>query len=343
MAQRTPVPDGHAGYRGPGGPHGPDGPDGPGGPGGPGGIVDVALWRGGVGDGAEARRASSLYVAMFLLWPLAAVAAGLVSLLLSWVGRGAAQAGFLVTFGAGLVAPFLWQWWEASAWRMRRRATRAGGFVPVCDLSALAVLADGQPVRVRGRVRARTRFAAAGAPVGTAGDRVYEQVRARAGRLGPELWYELGCDFEVVDIGDAGDAGDAGDLGHAADAGAGVDGDRDARPVAVVHLAMAQVLPRRGRRVRLRGRDVIERVLGRLPVGRAVAAALADLTRGRMAARVRAIHDGDEVEILACKLPPDGRAVLHRESALRPALGGYAGIMPLVVVRDQGAAGRRAR
>jgi hypothetical protein len=294
MAERTPLPDG---------------PDG----------IHVALWRGGIGDSAEARRASSLYVAMFLLWPLAAIAAGLVSLLLAWVGRGAAQAGFLVTFGAGLVAPFVWQWWERSPWRTRRRAARVAGFLPVCDLSELALLADGQPVRVRGRVRARGGFSGAAARAGAVADTVYEQVQARAGRFGPELWYELGCDFEIVAPGAGEDAGPA-------------------RPCAVVHLSLAQVLPRGGRRVRLRGREVLARVLARLPVGSAVQAGLAGLAGARMAARVHAIQDGDEVEILACKLPSEQRAVLHRESALRPALGAYAGIVPLVV-----ALGRRAR
>ncbi|HWN69936.1 MAG TPA: hypothetical protein VNM90_19975 [Haliangium sp.] len=269
--------------------------------------IDVALWRGGIGDGSEARRASSLYVAIFLLWPLAAIAAGLVSLLLAWFGRFVAQMGFLVTFGSGLLAPFVWQWWERSLWRARRRAARVQSFLPLGDLSELAVLEDGQPVRVRGRVRARSAFVGAAAPAGAVADTVYEQVQARPGTLGPEVWYELGCDFEIVD---------------------------QAGQSAFVHLATAQVLPRRLGRARVRGRDVIERVLSRLPVSDAVAAGLGTLVGPRMAARVHVIRAGDEVEIMACKLPSHQRAVLHRESALRPAIGAHAGIAPLVIVRD---------
>lgn len=269
--------------------------------------IDVALWRGGIGDGWEARRASSLYVAIFLLWPLAAIAAGLVSLLLAWLGRAAAQTGFLITFGAGLLAPFVWQWWERSPWRVRRRAARVRSFLPLCDLGELALLADGQPVRVRGRVRAPRAFAGAGAREGTAADTVYEQVHARPGMVGPELWYEVGCDFELVD--------------HAGQS-------------ATVHLATAQVLPRRIARLRLRGREAMARVLSRLPVSEAVAAGLGALLGTRMNARAHVIRAGDEVEIMACKLPPGHRAVLHRESALRPAIGAHGGVAPLVIVLD---------
>lgn len=280
MAERTPVPDG----------------------------IDVALWRGGIGDGVEARRASSLYVAMFLVWPLAAIAAGLVSLLLAWFGRSVAQVGFLVTFGVGLLAPFVWQWWERSPWRARRRAARLASFLPVSDLSELAVLDDGQPVRVRGRVRAVRTFAGATTGAGASADAVYEQVHARAGLFGPELWYEIGCNFEIVDR---------------------------AGQCAIVHLATAQVLPGRVRRVRVHGRDAVARVLARVPGSAGVTAGLGSSGRSsspRMAARVHAIHAGDEVEILACKLPPDQRGVLHRESALRPAIGAYAGTAPLVLM-----------
>lgn len=267
--------------------------------------IDVALWRGGIGDGSEVTRASSLYVAIFLLWPLAAIAAGLVSLLLAWFGRGLAQMGFLVTFGAGLVAPFAWQWWERSLWRARRRATRVEGFLPVSDLSELAMFDDGQPVRVRGRVRACRGFAGAAAPAGTPADTVYEQVQARSGMVGPELWYEVGCNFEIED---------------------------PAGQSAIVHLATAQVLPRRIWRLRVRGRDAVERVLSRLPVSDAVAAGLSTLVGPRLAARVHVIRAGDEVEIMACKLPSHHRAVLHRESALRPAIGAHASIAPFVIV-----------
>lgn len=269
--------------------------------------IHVALWRGGIGDGSEARRASSLYVAIFLVWPLAAIAAGLVSLLLAWFGRGVAQTGFLVTFGAGLVAPFVWQWWERSPWRARRRAARVESFMPVCDLGELAVLDDGQPVRVRGRVRPRSAFTGVAAPEGSAADTVYEQVHARPGMNRPELWYEVGCDFELVD---------------------------EAGQSAIVHMATAQVLPRRIWRLRLRGREVMARVLSRLPIGDALVAGLSVLLGTRVAARVHVIRAGDEVEIMACKLPPEHRAVLHRESALRPAIGAHGGIAPLVIVLD---------
>jgi hypothetical protein len=271
--------------------------------------IDVALWRGGIGDGSEARRASSLYVAIFLLWPLAAIAAGLMSLLLAWFGRAVAQMGFLVTFGAGLLAPFAWQWWERSPWRARRRAARVRSFLPLWDLGELAVLDDGQPVRVRGRVRARRAFAGAAAPAGSAADTVYEQVHARPGIAGPELWYEVGCDFEIVDAS-----------GH------------QAGQSAIVHLATAQVLPRRISRLRLRGRDAIARVLSRLPVSDAVAAGLDALLGPPMTARVHVIRAGDEVEIMACKLPSEHRAALPRESALRPAIGAHGGVAPLVIV-----------
>jgi hypothetical protein len=273
--------------------------------------IDVALWRGGIGDGSEARRASSLYVAIFLLWPLAAIAAGLVSLLLAWFGRAVAQMGFLVTFGAGLVAPFVWQWWERSPWRARWRAARLESFLPVSDLGELAVLDDGQPVRVRGRVRARRAFAGAAAPEGSAADMVYEQVHARPGMYGPALWYEVGCDFEVVQ-----DSGD------------------QAGQSAIVHLATAQVLPRHVSRLRLRGRAAMVRVLSRLPVSDALIAGLSALLGTRLIARVHGIRAGDEVEILACKLPSEHRAVLHRESALCPAIGAHGGIAPLVLVLD---------
>lgn len=286
--------------------------------------IDAALWRGGVGDGSEARRASSLYVAIFLLWPLAAIAAGLMSLLLAWFGRSVAQIGFLLTFGAGLGAPFVWQWWMRSLWRARRRAARVRGFVPVGDLGELATLAHGLAVRVRGRVRACSAFpglaVSAQAPADAPADTVYEQTHARAGVLAPELWYELGCNFEIED-------------------------DRGQR--ALVRLAPAQVLPRHIRRVRVRGRDrvarMLARVLARMPVSPAMAARMgipgvgipgaAGTRPGRsLAACVHAIRAGDEVEILACTLPPEQRAVLHRASALRPVLGAHAGVVPLVIV-----------
>ena len=300
MAERTPTPDG----------------------------IDAALWRGGIGDGAEARRASSLYVAMFLLWPLAAIVAGLVSLLLAWFGRAVAQVGFLITFGVGLVAPFAWQWWERSLWRTRRRAARVGSFLPLSDLSELAMLADGQPVRVRGRVRPCSAFAGAASPPGAPALVVYEQVQARAGVLGPALWYELGCDFEVV-CGEIGHSD-----GHGPDHVGEVAVERGGQ-CALVRVAGAQVLARRVRRVRLHGRDAVERVLERVPVSGAVGAGLGRLAGTRMAARTHAIQAGDQVEILACKLPPDHRAALPRASALRPAIGAYGGIAPLVIVLDR--------
>jgi hypothetical protein len=97
-------------------------------------------------------------------------------------------------------------------------------------------------------------------------------------------------------------------------------------------MATAQVLPRRVSRLRLRGREAMARVLSRLPVGDALIAGMSALLGTRMAARVHVIRAGDEVEILACKLPPEHRAVLHRESALRPAIGAHGGIAPLVMV-----------
>lgn len=267
----------------------------------------ATLWRGGMGDGAEARRASSLHVAIFLLWPLAAIAGGLVSLLLAWFGRSVAQAGFLVTFGAGLVLPFAWQWWERSLWRARRRAARAMRFLPQCDLANLATLADGEPVRVRGRVRApeHAAFAGAGASPEAVADTVYEQVETRPDTFGDAVWYELGCDFELVDA--------------------------SGRSV-LVRLADAQVLPRRVRRVTVRGQEAVQRVLARVPADREVTAMMRERHHARLRVRMHAIRTGDEIEIMACKLPPDGRAVLPRESALRPVIGAHTGIAPLAPV-----------
>lgn len=281
----------------------------------------ATLWRGGMGDGAEARRASNLHVAIFLLWPLAAIAGGLVSLLLAWFGRGVAQAGFLVTFGAGLVLPFAWQWWERSLWRTRRRAMRAMRLLPLCDLADLATLADGEPVRVRGRVRAHHAFASAAASSAASGvasgaapgaapdeapaDTVYEQLETRPGSAGDSLWYELGCDFDLED-----------------EAGRRV----------LVRLADAQVLPLRTRRVTVHGQDAVQRILARVPAEREVAARMRDRRHARLIARMHAIRIGDEIEIMACKLPPDGRATLPRESALRPVIGAHAGIVPLAPV-----------
>ncbi len=275
----------------------------------------ATLWRGGIGDGAEARRASSLHVAIFLLWPLAAIAGGLVSLLLAWFGRGVAQAGFLLTFGTGLLLPFAWQWWERSLWRARRRAARAMRFLPLCDLADLATLDDGEPVRVRGRVRAGDAFTSAAASPDAPADTVYEQVETRPGTFGDGVWYELGCDFEIVDA-----SGQS----------------------ALVRMADAQVLPVRMRRVTVRGEEAVQRVLARVPVDRGAAAGVRDRSRARLATRMHAIRTGDEVEIMACKLPPDGRAVLLRESALRPVVGAHAGIAPLapviVVLAERGPA-----
>lgn len=273
----------------------------------------ASLWRGGMGDGAEARRASSLHVAIFLLWPLAAIAGGLVSLLLAWFGRGVAQAGFLLTFGAGLALPFAWQWWERSLWRARRRASRAMRFLPLCDLADLATLEDGEPVRVRGHVRARDAFTRAGAPLDAPADAVYEQVETRPGAFGEGVWYELGCDFEIVDAS-----------GRSA----------------LVRMADAQVLPVRTRRVTVRGEDAIQRLFARVPVDRGAAAVVRDRSRARLITRMQAIRTGDEVEIMACKLPSDGTAVLPRESALRPVVGAHTGIAPLapiiVVLAERG-------
>jgi hypothetical protein len=269
------------------------------------GIIGVALWRGGVGDGSEARRASSLYVAIFLLWPLAAIAAGLVSLLLVWLGRTAAQIGFLVTFGCGLIAPFVWQWWEHSPWRLRRRVARDTSFLPLIDITELVALADGQPVRVRGRVRACTAFESAAAPAGAPATTVYEQVHAHDGAFGSTLWYELGCDFEIVD---------------------------QTGQTALVRLAGGQVLPLRTRRVDVRGREAVLRVLARMPPSTLDAPAPRHRPSTRLITHVHDIRDGDEVEITACKLPVDHRAVLHRESALRPAMGAHANIAPIVTV-----------
>jgi hypothetical protein len=265
----------------------------------------ATLWRGGIGDGAEARRASSLHVAIFLLWPLAAIAGGLVSLLLAWFGRSVAQVGFLVTFGAGLVLPFAWQWWERSLWRARRRAARAMRFLPLYDLADLATLEDGEPVRVRGRVRARDAFTAAGAAPDAPADAVYEQVETRPDTFGDAVWYELGCDFELVD---------------------------DAGQSALVRLAGAQVFPLRMRRVTVRGHDAVLRVLARVPVDRDGATMMRNRRHARLSARMHAIRTGDEIEIMACKLPPDGQAVLPRESALRPVIGAHHGIAPLAPV-----------
>lgn len=265
----------------------------------------ATLWRGGIGDGAEARRASSLHVAIFLLWPLAAIAGGLVSLLLAWFGRGVAQAGFLVTFGGGLVLPFAWQWWERSLWRARRRAAHAMRSLPLCDLADVATLADGEPVRVRGRVRARTAFAGAGTAPGAPADAVYEQVETRPNTFGDAVWYELGCDFELVD---------------------------ESGRSALVRLADAQVLPLRIRRITVRGQDAVQRVLARVPADRGMRAMMRDRRHTRLIARMHAIRAGDEVEIMACKLPPDGRAVLPRESALHPVIGAHTGIAPLAPV-----------